>query len=71
LYAKDVLRHGRGLIVKFKSSKCMADSTNKVLSDRKLRLKLERNAFNYTKGWKWPEIGASYIELFNQVSSKS
>jgi len=68
LYAKDVLRHGRGLIVKFKSSRCMAESVNKVLSNRKLRLRLERNAFNYTRGWQWPEIGESYLDLFNQVS---
>jgi len=32
-----------------------------------LRLRLERNAFNYTKGWKWPEIGETYIDLFNQA----
>ena len=70
LYAKDVLRHGRGMIVKFKSSKCMAQGVNKVLSNRKLRLKLERNAHNYTSGWNWSEIGATYIDLFNQVSAK-
>ncbi len=67
LYAKDVLRHGRGSLVKFKSSKCMANAVNKILLNRKFRLKLERNAFNYTKGWHWPEIGASYIDLFDQV----
>jgi len=69
LYAKDVLRHGRGMLVKFKSSRCMAEAANKVLSNRKLRLRLERNAFNYTRGWHWPEIAESYIDLFNQVSS--
>jgi glycosyltransferase involved in cell wall biosynthesis len=70
LYAKDVLRHGRGSIVKFKSSRCLADATNKILSDRKYRLRLERNAFNYTKGWKWPSIAESYMDLFNQVSGQ-
>ena len=70
LYAKDVLRHGRGLLVKFKSSRCMADAVNKVLSNRQLRLRLERNAYNYTRGWQWPKIGESYLELFNEVSGK-
>ena len=69
LYAKDVLRHGRGLLVKFKSSRCMAEAVNKVLGNRKLKLRLERNAFNYTRGWNWPEIGESYLELFNEVCS--
>ncbi len=70
LYAKDVLRHGRGSLVKFKSSRCLADAANKILSDRKHRLRLERNAFNYTKGWKWPSIAQSYTDLFNQVSGQ-
>jgi len=69
LYAKDVLRHGRGLLTKFKSSKCMAIAVNKVLANRELKLKLERKSFNYTKGWQWPEIGATYIDLFNEVSN--
>ena len=70
LYAKDVLRHGRGMIVKFKSSKCLADAVNKILANRQLRLRLERNAFNYTRGWNWPAIGGTYIELFNQICGK-
>lgn len=69
LYAKDVLRHGRGIIVRFKSSRCLAEAVDKVLSNRKLRLRLERNAFNYTRGWHWPEIAESYIDMFEQVSS--
>ncbi|MFA4855573.1 MAG: glycosyltransferase family 4 protein [archaeon] len=70
LYAKDVLRHGRGILVKFKSSRCLADATNKVLSNRKLKLRLERNAYNYTRGWHWPQIGETYIELFNQACER-
>jgi len=70
LYAKDVLRHGRGMLVKFKSSRCMADSVNKVLASRKLRLKLERNAYNYTRGWHWPAIGNTYMDLFNTAASR-
>ena len=70
LYAKDVLRHGRGVLVKFKSSRCLADAANKVLSNRKLKLRLERNAYNYTRGWHWPQIGETYIELFNQACER-
>lgn len=69
LYAKDVLRHGRGVLVKFKSSRCMATATNKILSNRKIRLRLERNAYNYTRGWNWPAIGETYLDLFNSVCS--
>lgn len=69
LYAKDVLRHGRGMLVKFKSSKCLAEATNKVLANRQLRLRLERRAFNYTRGWNWQAIGNTYIELFNHLSN--
>jgi len=69
LYAKDVLRHGRGVLVKFKSSRCLADAANKVLASRKLRLKLERNAYNYTRSWHWPKIADTYLDLFEQASS--
>lgn len=70
LYAKDVLRHGRGVLVKFKSSRCLAGAVNKVLSNRKLKLRLERNAYNYTRGWHWPKVGETYVDLFNQVCER-
>lgn len=71
LYAKDVLRHGRGMIVKFKSSRCMGEAANKIFSNRKLKLRLERNAYNYTRGWNWSDIGDTYVDLFNQSCSKT
>ena len=67
LHARDVLRHGRGALVKFRGSRCMADAVNRILSDRKYRLSLERNAFKYTRGWTWPKIAETYLELFKEV----
>ena len=67
LYARDVLRHGRGCIVKFKSSRAIADSVNKILANRKLRLSLERKAYNYTRGWQWPSIADTYLDIFEQA----
>jgi len=70
LHAKDILRHGRGMIVKFKSSVAIADSVNRILSDSRLRRKLERNAYEYTRGWPWPNVAETYIELFGEVARK-
>ncbi|MBN2067220.1 MAG: glycosyltransferase family 4 protein [Candidatus Diapherotrites archaeon] len=64
LYARDVLRHGRGIVVKFKSSRGIADSVNKLLSNRKLKLGVERKAYNYTRGWQWPSIADTYLDVF-------
>lgn len=68
LYAKDALRHERGLLVPFKSPKAIANAINRVLSDKKLREKLEKNAYEYSRAWVWPKIAESYIYLFNQIS---
>lgn len=67
LYAKDVLRHGRGILVPFKSSRAIVNSANRVLSDRPFRLSIERRAFNYTQGWQWPSIAESYLQLFEEI----
>ncbi len=70
LYARDALRHGRGSIVKFKSSKCLAEAVNRILLDRRHRLSLERKAFNYTRGWQWSSIGERYCELFKEAARR-
>jgi glycosyltransferase involved in cell wall biosynthesis len=67
LYAKDVLRHGRGILVPFQSSRAIVNSVNRVLSDRQFRLSIERKAFNYTQGWQWPNIAESYLQLFEEI----
>ncbi|MCX6798605.1 MAG: glycosyltransferase family 4 protein [Candidatus Diapherotrites archaeon] len=71
LHAKDILRHGRGILVPFKSSSAIASSVNRILDDNLLRRKLERSAFNYTRGWTWPSVAETYIELFRGVAKRN
>ena len=68
LYAKDALRHERGALVPFKSAKGIAEAVNKILSDKKYREKIERNAYQYSRAWTWPKIAESYVGLFRQLA---
>jgi len=67
LYAKDALRHGRGVLVNFKSHRQIADAANKLLSDKKFREKIEKNAFSYSRAWAWPKIAESYVHVCQQA----
>ncbi|MDD5148449.1 MAG: glycosyltransferase family 4 protein [Candidatus ainarchaeum sp.] len=67
LYAKDALRHERGILVPFKNAKAIGTAVNRVLSDRKYREKIEKNAYNYSRAWTWPKIADSYVHLFRHI----
>jgi glycosyltransferase involved in cell wall biosynthesis len=67
LYAKDALRHERGILVPFKDSKATAIAVNRVLSDKKYREKIEKNAYEYSRAWTWPKIADSYVSLFEGI----
>ncbi|MBN1941174.1 MAG: glycosyltransferase [Candidatus Diapherotrites archaeon] len=68
LYAKDALRHGRGVLVPFKKSTAIASAVNRVLADHKLRERVKKNAYSYSRAWTWPRIAESYVHLFNEIS---
>src|SRR3989344_3626466 len=70
LYAKDALRHGRGMLVPFKSSKAIAVAVNKILGDKKTKERIEKNAFEYSRSWTWPKIAGSYVYLFKQIAKQ-
>jgi glycosyltransferase involved in cell wall biosynthesis len=40
---------------------------NRVLSDKKYREKIEKNAYEYSRAWTWPKIADSYVSLFEGI----
>ena len=40
----------------------------KLLSDPKLKEKMERNAYSYTRHMTWPNIALSNIKVFNKYA---
>jgi glycosyltransferase involved in cell wall biosynthesis len=69
LYAKDALRDGRGMLVKFKNPNDIAETVNELLSNHRLRKRVGKNAYKYSRNWTWPRIADSYLHLFDQITS--
>ncbi len=70
LYAKDVLRNGRGVLVKYRDYRSIAKAVNCILANPELKANIEKNAYEYSRGWVWSGIAESYTELFNQLISE-
>ena len=67
LYAKEVLAHGRGLLVPFGNSDAMADATLRFLGDAEFRIRTRRRAYRYAKPMFWPNVGQQYLDVFEQA----
>ena len=66
LHAQDIVNHERGLLAEFNDPQSFTDAIIKILSDPKLKLNMERNAYVYTRKMTWPNVALSYLDLFNK-----
>lgn len=67
VYAEELLKDNRGLLVKFKDPASFANSIDKILSDPKLKSDLEKNAYFFTRQMIWPNVALSYLKIFNKI----
>ena len=67
LFAKEVLSGNRGLFCKFADSQSITEAVDRILSDPKLKLKLEVNAFKYGQEVGWTKVAEQYGELFRSA----
>jgi glycosyltransferase involved in cell wall biosynthesis len=68
-YAADLLAEGRGVLVPAATPGRFAAALNEVLGDDELRAALGRQAYDYSRGMVWSEIGAQYRRLFERVGT--
>ncbi|PIV63568.1 MAG: glycosyl transferase family 1 [bacterium (Candidatus Ratteibacteria) CG01_land_8_20_14_3_00_40_19] len=65
-YAKEVLSSGRGILVEFRKSGCIAKAVTKILRDGKLRKDMEKKAYQYGKNLLWDKVAKDYLKLFRR-----
>src|SRR3989344_3896506 len=68
-YAKEVLSEERGILVDFKNPQSIGKALNDILSNNKLREKLEKNAYELGRKVIWPNVAADYLRVFNKVTN--
>jgi len=70
LHAKEALANGRGLFCRFKDSSSIAECIVRLL-DEKLRRKMEKRAYKYSRGFVWLKVAKRYAELFSRTIIKN
>ncbi|CAN2050484.1 polysaccharide biosynthesis protein PslF [Candidatus Magnetomoraceae bacterium gMMP-1] len=70
VYAKEVLSNDRGILIDFRDSEDISQAVIKLLSDKKLRQKIKKKAFEYTQRLSWPNLSDLYIKAFNETIDK-
>ena len=66
-YAKEILLEERGLLVELKNPDSYSKQIDKILSDKELKSRLERNAYLFSRAMIWRSISARYLNIFNRV----
>jgi len=64
LYARELLEHGRGFLVKFRDAASIGEAVGALLADPYLRASTERRAYRFGRQMTWPNVAAEYGHLF-------
>lgn len=67
-YANERLAQGRGRLVAAGSTDALAEGLIELALSRSLRAQHGRRAYEYSRGMRWPEIGAAYRRIFARVA---
>jgi glycosyltransferase involved in cell wall biosynthesis len=64
-FAKSVINHERGILVRFRNSSDIEKALLEMLDDKKMRKEMTKNAYFYTRKMTWQNVALSYFNLFN------
>ncbi|MFH1585416.1 MAG: glycosyltransferase [archaeon] len=67
VYAEELLRDDRGVLVEFRNPKSFAEGIDLLLSNPELRKEIEKNAYFYSRQMTWQNVAFSYLKLFNKI----
>ncbi|MEN6461805.1 MAG: glycosyltransferase family 4 protein [Syntrophomonas sp.] len=66
-YATEVLREERGLLSSKPEPEELASLMKQILTDEKLKQRLQEKAHELGKTWSWPSVGKQYDQLFKKI----
>jgi glycosyltransferase involved in cell wall biosynthesis len=69
-YAQDVLADGRGVLVAFRSHSAIASALRELLASPERRENLGQRAHRFARQMLWPQVGARYAALFDEVAGR-
>jgi len=67
IYAEEILSGERGVLVRFKDPSSFSRGVDKILSNKKLKENLEKNAYFFSRQMIWSNVAYSYLKIFNKV----
>lgn len=66
VHAKEYVTPARGLLASFGDPDSFTAAIDTILSDPGLRVRMERNAYAFTRGMTWPNVALSYMKMFDR-----
>lgn len=67
-YAKDVINHERGMLVRFENSEDIQKALEELVADKKARKEMGKNAYFYSRHMTWQNVALNYFTLFNKFA---
>jgi glycosyltransferase involved in cell wall biosynthesis len=67
IHAKDIVKPSRGILAEFNSPDSFAEAIIKVISNPRLKLSMEKDAYSYTRIMTWTNVALSYMRQFNKL----
>jgi glycosyltransferase involved in cell wall biosynthesis len=67
-YAKDVINHERGILVRFEQSEDIKQALLELVADTKARREMKRNSYFYSRHMTWQNVALSYFKFFNKYA---
>lgn len=67
LYAKEILKNNRGILVPFKNSKAIADAVIETWEDQEKKKKISKKAYDFGRTMTWSSVGLKHLDLFEAI----
>jgi len=71
LYAKEVLKERRGVVVPFRDSKAIAEAVIDLWEYPDKKKEIEKNAYQYGRLMTWSNVALQHLNLFRAVLNKN